>query len=94
MIPFAPEGIPSQIEKGPHAGFLKALLVFLQGALIRAAARMNNCYPKDGSEGLTAYTVATRPAAASVPGAVIFVSDGGAGAVFQGSDGSAWVNLG
>ena len=94
MIPFAPEGLPSQIERGPHAGFLRSLLVFLQSAFIRAAARMNASYPKDGSEGLTAYTVATRPAAASVPGAIIYVSDGGAGAVFQGSNGSAWVNLG
>jgi hypothetical protein len=41
------------------------------------------------------YTTATKPAAASVPaGTIIFVSDGGAGAVFQGSTGSAWVNLG
>lgn len=94
MIPFAPEGLPSQIERGPHAGFLRSLLVFFQNALIRAAARMNGCYPKDGSEGLTAYTVATRPAAASAPGAIIYVSDGGAGAVFQGSNGSTWVNLG
>ncbi len=38
------------------------------------------------------YTVATRPAHAA--GNVIFVSDGGAGAVFQGSTGAAWVNLG
>lgn len=94
MIPFSPEGLPSQIEQGPHAGFLRSLLVVLQGTLIRAAIRMNGCLPKDGSEGLTAYTVATRPAAADAPGAVIYVTDGGAGAVFQGSNGSTWVNLG
>lgn len=41
------------------------------------------------------YVTATKPAATSVPpGTIIFVSDGGAGAVFQGSTGSAWVNLG
>jgi hypothetical protein len=41
------------------------------------------------------YVTATKPAAASVPpGTVIYVSDGGAGAVFQGSTGAAWVNLG
>lgn len=41
------------------------------------------------------YTMATRPSAAAVgPGVIIFVSDGGAGAVFQGSNGAAWVNLG
>ena len=41
------------------------------------------------------YLTARKPAATSVsPGTVIFVSDGGAGAVFQGSNGTAWVNLG
>lgn len=40
------------------------------------------------------YTVATRPTASAVPRTIIFVSDGGAGAVFQGSDGTSWVNLG
>lgn len=39
------------------------------------------------------YTVATRPSGVS-PGTLIFVSDGGAGAHFQGWTGSAWVNLG
>jgi len=38
------------------------------------------------------YTSATRPAHAA--GKMIYVSNGGAGAVFQGSNGSAWVNLG
>ncbi len=40
------------------------------------------------------YTVATRPAAASYTGGLIYVSDGGAGAVVQASNGTAWVNLG
>lgn len=43
---------------------------------------------------LAAFTVATRPVASSYPGATIYVSDAAAGAKFQGSDGSAWVNLG
>jgi hypothetical protein len=43
---------------------------------------------------LATYTVSTRPTASDWPGAIIYVSDGGAGAVFQGSNGSAWVNLG
>lgn len=42
---------------------------------------------------LPSYTVATRPTGMSA-GTVIFVSDGGAGAVFQGWNGAAWVNLG
>ena len=41
------------------------------------------------------YVTANKPAASAVmPGTIIFVSDGGAGAVFQGSTGAAWVNLG
>lgn len=43
---------------------------------------------------LPAYTVATRPAAASFPGGLIYVSDGGSGAVIQASNGSTWVSLG
>ncbi len=42
---------------------------------------------------LPTYTVATRPTGLTVP-TIIFVSDGGAGAVFQGWNGAAWVNLG
>ncbi|MBL4833664.1 MAG: hypothetical protein JKY26_06770 [Pseudomonas sp.] len=38
------------------------------------------------------FTLATRPAHA--PGLMIHVTDGGAGATFQGSAGGAWVNLG
>lgn len=41
------------------------------------------------------FTTATRPTAAQAgQGAIIFVSDGGAGSVFQGSTGTAWVSLG
>jgi len=45
-----------------------------------------------GSHTIGSFTTATRPAHAA--GKMIYVSDGGAGAVFQGSNGSAWVNLG
>jgi hypothetical protein len=40
------------------------------------------------------YTVATLPAAATMPWRVVAVTDGGAGAVIQASNGAAWVNLG
>lgn len=40
------------------------------------------------------FTVATRPDVADWVGRVIFVTDGAAGAVFQASNGTAWVNLG
>ena len=62
--------------------------------------RINRSLPKDGSEAMTSplklatYTVATRPAAASWAGGVIYVSDGAAGAKVQASDGTNWVNLG
>ncbi len=40
------------------------------------------------------FTTATRPAAASSTGAVIYVTDAAAGSKFQGSDGASWVSLG
>lgn len=41
------------------------------------------------------YTVATLPAASATnASSIAFVSDGGAGTKFRGSDGTAWVNLG
>lgn len=44
---------------------------------------------------LARFTTAGKPAANAVPaGTVIYVSDGGAGAVVQASNGAAWVNLG
>jgi hypothetical protein len=44
---------------------------------------------------LRAYTVATRPLAATAgPGAIIFVSDAVTGAQFQGATSGGWVNLG
>jgi hypothetical protein len=55
---------------------------------------------QEASRGVNApsvpvYTVATRPtAAAAGQGAIILVSDGGAGSIFQGSDGTNWLSLG
>lgn len=41
------------------------------------------------------FTTATKPTAAAIgAGGIIFVSDGAAGAKFQGSDGTNWLNLG
>jgi hypothetical protein len=48
-----------------------------------------------GEMAVNTYTVASQPTAAQAgPAAIVFVSDAGAGAKFQGSTGSAWVNLG
>ena len=74
---------------------LQTFARYLQPLFNAIGFRVNRCYPKDGSEGLTPYTTATRPTGTAVrPGSIIFVSDGAAGAKFQGWDGSAWVNLG
>ena len=95
-----PPFLPRTVGVGPHSPFLSSLLQALSGILIRIAVRLNATLPKDGTEPMTGpvvlatYTVATRPAAASWTRGVIYVSDGGAGAVFQGSNGAAWVNLG
>lgn len=92
--------LPTLIENGPHRGYLQSLLEALRQHFVRLASRANGTLPKDGTEAMTApltlmtYTVATLPTAASYPGAIIYVSDGAAGAKFRGSDGSAWVNLG
>lgn len=62
--------------------------------------RVNRTLPKDGSEAmqnpmrLVTVTVATLPTASQWTGAVVYVSDGAAGAKFRGSDGTSWVNLG
>lgn len=73
----------------------------MYGILKDIAYRTNRVLPKDGSEQMTGpvwlqnYTVATRPTLpAANKGQIIFVTDGGAGAVFQGWTGAAWVNLG
>ena len=65
--------------------------------LLLVGKRVAECLPKDGTEGLTAYTLTpdTRPDATLAPGAIIYVSDAAPGAKFQGSGGTAtWVNLG
>lgn len=72
----------------------------LNTLLSQIYARLNLALPSDGSEVMTgplplkSYTTATKPSAAGRAGQVIFVSDGGAGNVFQGSNGTSWVSLG
>jgi hypothetical protein len=84
----------------PPEAALRSWAAYLTPLLRDIGFRLNRVAPKDGSETFTApmrlgtYTVATRPAAATWPGAIIYVSDAAAGARFQGSDGTAWVNLG
>ncbi len=88
----------------PSGGTLEASFNALLKELLRlfsiSGYRLNRVLPKDGTEAMAAplelmtYTVATLPTASDWAGAVIYVSDGGSGAVFRGSNGTAWVNLG
>ncbi len=94
-LPAPPRGLPVAIVT--WAG---DLIRVLSGILAESHIRLNRVLPKDGTEAMTAglplleTTSATRPTASASEGMIIYVSDGGAGAVFQGSNGSAWVNLG
>ena len=97
------------IEEGkPNSDAIRRLMVALKSFFVRLLERVNvdlaesdDVMLLDGTQAMTAplgletYTVATLPAAAAGnAGHIAFVSDGGAGAVFQGSNGTAWVNLG
>ncbi|TVR78990.1 MAG: hypothetical protein EA405_13655 [Rhodospirillales bacterium] len=91
IVPETPRGL---------LDFAGSLVRQLVEVLSEMAYRLNRTLPKDGSEAmghplpLATFTVATRPPAADWAGGVIYVSDASTGAKFQGSDGSAWVNLG
>lgn len=52
------------------------------------AFRLNKMAPRDGSEGLDIYTVATLPAV--IEGAIIYVSDEAGGATIAFGDGTDW----
>ena len=58
--------------------------------LFEHAYRANRLLPKDGTEGLTEYLVATVPSATAAEGAVIYVSNETGGAVLAFSDGTNW----
>lgn len=83
-----------QQKLGAHAwytapsGTAGTAITFTQAMTLDASSNLS----VTGSITTGSYTVATRPAHAA--GRIIHVTDGGAGAVFQGSAGGAWVNLG
>lgn len=83
------------------AQWLGYLVTSANNLLGLICTRLNAVLPKDGSEAMTGplplatYTTATRPTpTATLAGTVIYVSNGGAGNVFQGCNGSSWVSLG
>ena len=96
-IPSPPSGLPISIT-----GWASDIVKVLSGILAESNIRLNRVLPKDGTEAMTAQlplatytdTPDTKPTASDFPGSVIYVSDGGPGAVFRGSDGTSWVNLG
>lgn len=80
--------LPADTGAPPHSAFLRNLLVVLGSYLRGLADRLT------GPFHLATYTAATRPAAASFPGALIYVSDAAANQKLQYSDGSSWVVAG
>ena len=96
-LPRPPAGV-----RNPQAisNFLVGLVARLTAYFYDVVLTLNNMPTLQGTRPMVApfplatFTVATRPAATAWAAGVIFVSDGGAGAVFQGSNGTAWVNLG
>ncbi len=96
--PMVAQAVPENVRGLARAfSVLLRTLVFLLGEY---GYRLNRVLPMDGTEAMTGplelmtYTVATLPAVADFEGTVIYVSDGGAGTKFRGSDGSSWLSLG
>lgn len=89
------EGSTAAILLGNNGGQPGIFLGNLQDVVATRAGTAVPTWKFNNPVTFQTYTVATRPAAADVTqGTVIHVSDGAAGAKFQGSSGGAWVNLG
>ncbi len=94
-FPSPPRGLPTALT-----GWAGDMVKVLSSLFTETNARLNRVLPKDGTEAMTAalplqeVLVAALPAASANEGRIIYVSDGGGGAVFRGSNGSSWVNLG
>lgn len=92
--------LPNPPARHGRDGFEHALVASIARLFMEVGYRVNRVLPVDGSEPMSGplrlaeYTVATRPAASAHPWSVIAVTDGGAGAEFQASNGTAWVNIG
>jgi len=76
-------------------GILAWLKTFVE-EIMRAFRNHKHTFPQviSGDLRVNNYVTANKPAAADAPYAIIFVSDGAAGAKFQGSDGTNWLPLG
>ena len=94
-FPSPPRGLPIGVTE-----WASSMVKVLSNLLSETNTRLNRVLPKDGTETMTAplplqsVLVAALPTASEHEGEIIYVSDGGSGAVFRGSNGSSWVNLG
>lgn len=95
--PFLPDPLGLTGKTGAWARQIKATLTLY---LTDVTFRLNRTLLRDGSVQMTGalklnvFTEATKPtAAAAGAGAVIFVSDGTDGTLFQGSNGTDWIAL-
>lgn len=92
LLPQSP-GLP---ELFALARFDQDLIQALVRELIQYAYRLNLSLPEDGSEAmqnplpLATFTIASKPAASSWTGAIIYVSDGAANKKLAISDGTVW----
>lgn len=89
-FPSLPRATTSGLSLQALASYDAALNTALFRALSEIAQRLNRCVIKDGSEGLTGYTVTTLPDATTAEGAIIYVSDETGGPTLAFSDGTDW----
>lgn len=88
--PRLPRATTSQLSVQALAAYDAALNTSLFRILVDIAQRLNTALMKDGSEGLTAYTVTTLPDATTAEGAIIYVSNETGGKTIAFSDGTNW----
>lgn len=100
QVEIAPPSGPPGRDRVLGFGWAAMLATSLKPVFYSLGQRLNGSLHKDGQVGMDApfklkqYTMATRPDPTEYPDTIIAVSDGGAGAYFQGSDGTNWVDLG
>lgn len=70
------------------------LEAFIRQAIDRSNLAVRVTQLQRGPVKPRSYLAADIPSAAEHEGEIIYVSDGGAGAEFRASNGTAWVNLG
>jgi len=91
----SPPGPGDNFERWASAHISQLLEVFQQyGYRLNRVVDENGLTPMQAPIVLAAFAVANLPPAADWEGAIIYVTDGGAGEKFRGSDNTSWVMLG